>query len=110
MAGPDTMEFTEDNFESEVLQADGPVLVDFWAEWCGPCVRLAPTIDQVASEYKGRAKVGKLDTEAHPGIAAQYGISSIPTVMIFSGGEVKEKIVGLRGKSEYVSALDRAAG
>lgn len=109
MAGPNTLEFTDDNFDSQVLQSDVPVLVDFWAEWCGPCQRLGPTIDELANEYAGKVKVGKLNTDANLQTAARYGITSIPTVLIFDGGSVQEKIIGLRSKREYQEALDRVA-
>ena len=94
MAGANTLEFTEDNFEAEVLQSDKPVLVDFWAEWCGPCKLLAPTVDEVADNFAGKAKVGKLDTDANQKIAANYGISAIPTLILFEGGEEVERSVG----------------
>ena len=110
MAGPNTLQFTDDNFEAEVLQSDVPVLVDFWAEWCGPCQRLAPTIDELAAEYHGKAKVGKLDVDRGPHTAAQYGISNIPTVMVFNGGELVERIIGLRNKRDYTEVLNRVAG
>jgi thioredoxin 1 len=110
MAGPDTREFTAGNFEDEVLGAPEPVLVDFWAEWCMPCKALAPTIDELATEYVGRVKVGKVDTDANQSLAAQFGISAIPTVILFSGGEVKEKFVGLRSKKDFAMSLDALLG
>ena len=108
MAGPNTIEFTDDNFEVEVLQSDQPVLVDFWAEWCGPCKMLAPTIDELAEDFAGKAKVGKVETDNNKDIAMKYGISALPTVLIFKGGEVKETIVGLRGKADLAQALENA--
>lgn len=105
MAGANTLTFTEDNFEQEVLQSEGPVLVDFWAEWCAPCKALGPVIDQLAEDYQGRVKVGKLDTEANQNVAIKYGISSIPTVMLFHQGEIKEKLIGLRSKKDYAAVL-----
>ena len=107
MAGANTLSFTDDNFEAEVLQADQPVLVDFWAEWCGPCKMLAPTIDELADDYTGRVKVGKLDTDTNQKVAAKYGISSIPTVILFHNGEIKEQFVGLRSKADFTAVLDQ---
>jgi thioredoxin 1 len=105
MAGADTFTFTAQNFQSEVLQSDVPVLVDFWAEWCGPCRMLGPTIDQLATEMKGKAKVGKLDIDAAQELASSLGIQSIPTVMVFKGGKLVNKWVGIRPKSDYATAL-----
>lgn len=110
MAGPDTKEFTEDNFEDEVLSAPEPVLVDFWAEWCMPCKALGPTIDELATDYAGRVKVGKVNTDVHQSLSAQFGISAIPTVILFTGGEVKEKFVGLRSKKDFAMSLDALLG
>jgi thioredoxin 1 len=109
MAGPNTQTFEDDNFEQEVLQSDVPVLVDFWAEWCAPCKALAPVIDELADEYAGRVKVGKIDTDSNQQAAASYGISAIPTVILFQGGEIKEKFVGLRTKKDFQAALDQVA-
>jgi len=110
MAGADTLEFTDSNFEAEVLKADKPVLVDFWAEWCMPCRALGPTIDELASEYADRAKVGKVDTEANSQTATQYGVQAIPTILLFKGGEVVQKFVGLTPKKDLAAALDRLSG
>ena len=108
MAGPNTIEFTDENFATEVLESDQPVLVDFWAEWCGPCKMLAPTIDELAEDFAGKAKVGKVETDNNKDVAMKYGISALPTVLIFKGGEVKETIVGLRGKADLAQALENA--
>ncbi len=110
MAGANTLEFTDANFETEVLQSDTPVLVDFWAEWCGPCVQLAPTIEELADQYAGRAKVGKLDVQTNAKTAATYGISSIPSVLVFADGELKEKFFGRRAMADYEAVLDGLVG
>ena len=106
MAAESVVEFTDSNFENEVLQANQPVLVDFWAEWCQPCRMLAPTIDALAGEYTGKAKVGKLDTDSNRNVAMQFGIAAIPTVILFQNGEVKKKFVGLTSKEQFKTALD----
>ena len=106
MAGANTQIFTEANFQQEVLQAAEPVLVDFWAEWCMPCKALGPTIDELATEYAGKVKIGKVDTDANPSLATQFGISAIPTVMIFQGGEVRERFMGLRSKKDLQASLN----
>ena len=100
--------FTEDNFDAEVLQSSEPVLVDFWAPWCGPCRQLAPVIDQLATEYEGSVKVGKVDTDQNPNLAVKYGIQSIPTVMIFKNGEVVNQMLGNQPKANLQQALDAA--
>jgi thioredoxin 1 len=106
MAGANTLHFTDDNFESEVLGSQVPVLVDFWAEWCGPCQILGPTIDELASEYAGKAKVGKVDVDKAQQIAMRFGIQNIPTVVLFENGEPVERIVGARNKKDYKAILD----
>ncbi len=105
MASAHVMEFTDSNFDAEVLGADRPVLVDFWAEWCMPCKILAPTIDEVADAYTGTVKVGKVDTDANREISVKYGISAIPTVIIFNKGEIAKKFVGLTKKEDIEAAL-----
>ena len=102
-----TKEFTTDNFESEVIQSTQPVLVDFWAEWCGPCRQIAPAVDEVAAEYEGRAIVGKVNVDHHPDIASQYGIRSIPNLLVFSDGKVQQQIVGAVGKGELSEAINK---
>jgi len=109
MASENVVEFTETNFDEEVLQADVPVLVDFWAEWCMPCRMLAPTIDKLATDYAGKVKVGKLDTDAAREIAMKYRIESIPTVILFKNGQPAQKFVGLRPERDFRAALDTVA-
>jgi thioredoxin 1 len=99
-------EFTDQNFEQEVLKSDKPVLVDFWAEWCMPCRMLGPTIEKLANDYAGKVKVGKIDTDANRDVSMKYGISAIPTVILFRNGEVAQKFVGLRKETEFKEALD----
>ena len=106
MASKNVVEFTDSNFESEVLQSDKPVLVDFWAEWCMPCRMLAPTIDKIAESYSEKVKVGKLDTDSNREIAIKYQISAIPTVILFKGGQVAQKFVGLKQEREFKEAID----
>ena len=108
MAGADTLTITSANFKSEVLDSAVPVLVDFWAEWCGPCRMLGPTIDQVATEVKGKAKVGKLDIDSAQEVAVQLGIQSIPTVILFKNGQALNRWVGIRPKGDYVNAIHGA--
>jgi thioredoxin 1 len=109
MASDKVKQFTDANFEQEVLKASVPVLVDFWAEWCMPCRMLAPTIDQLADEFDGKVKVGKLDTDSNRNVSVQFGISAIPTVILFKNGQVQRKFVGLQSKGEFVAALEQAA-
>jgi thioredoxin 1 len=109
MASQTVLELTDQNFETEVLKSDHPVLVDFWAEWCMPCRMLAPTIDQLADEYQGRVKVGKVDTDSNRDVTLKYAINAIPTVIVFKGGEVIKKFVGMTNKAQLAAALDDAA-
>jgi thioredoxin 1 len=99
-------EFDDKNFDSEVLQASGPVLVDFWAPWCGPCRQIAPVIEQLAGENAGAIKIGKLNVDNAPNSAQSYGVSSIPTLMIFKDGEVVERFVGVQPKSRLQEAIN----
>jgi thioredoxin 1 len=108
MAGNNVIQITDANFEEEVTKSATPVLVDFWAEWCQPCRRLAPTIEKLATDYAGKVKVGKLDTDANHATASKFGISAIPTVIVFKGGQVAQKFVGLRGEKDFREALDAA--
>lgn len=98
-------EFTDANFETEVLKSDLPVLVDFWAEWCGPCKMIAPTIEQLAGEYEGKLKVGKIDVDVHQQMAMKYNVRGIPTLLIFKGGKPVEQIVGALPKPAIVQKL-----
>src|SRR5580698_8045003 len=100
MASENVKEFTDANFEAEVLKSGEPVLVDFWAEWCMPCRMLAPTIEKLAKDYSGKVKVGKVDTDSNRDISVKYGISAIPTVILFKNGHVHQKFVGLKPERE----------
>ena len=103
-------EFTDTNFRDEVLQSTTPVLVDFWAPWCGPCRMIAPVVEELAGENAGSVKIGKINIDNSPGAAQNYGVSSIPTLMIFKGGEVIERFVGVQPKRRLQEALDAAKG
>jgi thioredoxin 1 len=102
------LEFTDDNFQEEVLNSNQPVLVDFWAEWCAPCRALGPVIDELSGEYEGKVKIGKMDIDTNRDAAIKYGIQSIPSIIIFKDGEVLNKFVGISPKDELVSAIDAA--
>ena len=106
MASEHVKEFTDANFDQEVLKSEQPVLVDFWAEWCMPCRMLAPTIDKIAESYVGKVKVGKLDTDSNREVAMKYQISAIPTVILFKDGQVAQKFVGLKQEKEFQEAID----
>jgi thioredoxin len=97
---------TADNFEDEVIKCEIPVMVDFWAEWCGPCKALAPTVDVIADEYAGKVKVCKLDVQTEAAVASKYAVSSIPTLLIFKAGEVADRVVGLKPKQDITSRID----
>jgi thioredoxin 1 len=100
---------TESNFADEVLNSTVPVLVDFWAEWCGPCKMIAPILEEISTEYAGRVKVGKVNIDEQQSLATQHGIRAIPTLLIFKSGQVAEQIVGLRSKRDLKANLDRLA-
>ena len=102
-----TLEFTDANFKAEVLESEAPVLVDFWAEWCGPCHMLTSTMDELAESYDGSVKVGKVDIDSNPKTASIYGVMSIPTVLIFKGGEVVGSLVGVQPKRAYEEPLNK---
>jgi thioredoxin 1 len=106
MAGANTLRFTDDSFDDTVINSDMPVLVDFWAEWCGPCRMMEPTIDGIAADYSGKAKVGKVNVDENGGTAMRYGIRGIPTLLLFKGGKIVEQRVGAVGKSEVQKMLD----
>ncbi|MFA5134797.1 MAG: thioredoxin [Patescibacteria group bacterium] len=104
------VELTDSNFEQEVLKASGPVLVDFWAEWCGPCRMQGPIVGELAKDFEGKAKVGKLEVDQNPQTAQRYGVMSIPTLAIFKGGEVAWQGVGLQQKKQLEEELKKAVG
>ena len=100
------IEFTDQNFETEVLQSDKPVIIDFWAAWCAPCRMIAPIIEELAQNYDGRAKVGKLDVDVNQQTAIKYGVRSLPTVLIIKNGEVVDTIIGALPKTAFVDKLE----
>ncbi|HUY88507.1 MAG TPA: thioredoxin [Pirellulales bacterium] len=110
MMSVNVSEFTDANFQSEVLESAEPVLVDFWAPWCGPCRMIAPMIEELAGEYAGSVKIGKLNIDDSPNAAGSFGVSSIPTLMIFKGGDVVDRFVGVQPKNRLQKALDAAKG
>ena len=108
MASDELMTITDDNFQTEVLASKEPVLVDFWAAWCGPCKAIGPAVEELAREYKGKIKVGKMDIDAQQGVPQKYGIMSIPTLILFKNGQVEDQIVGAVPKSKIDQMLKRA--
>ena len=102
------MTFDSNNFDTEVVSSDVPVLVDFWAPWCGPCKMIGPIVEELAGEYDGKAKVGKVNVDDNQELAGKFGIRGIPTVMLFKGGEVVGSFVGLRPKEDLAKAIDEA--
>ena len=107
MAAENVQTFTDGNFDQSVLQSGQPVLVDFWAEWCGPCKRLGPTIDQLASEYAGKVTIGKLNVDDNPNTAIKFQIRGIPAVLLFKGGQIVESVIGLAPKDDFKKAIDK---
>jgi thioredoxin 1 len=107
MASNAIFEVTDANFDQEVLRSESPVLIDFWATWCGPCRALAPVVDEIASSYQGRVKVAKMDVDKNMATPQRYGVRGIPTLLLFKGGQVREQIVGFVPKEQIAQALDK---
>ena len=104
------LELTDDNFQSEVVESGEPVLVDFWAPWCGPCRQIAPLVEELAGTYTGSVKFGKVNIDENPGAARKYGILTIPSLLLFKGGEVVDTLVGLQSKDRLTQAIEKAKG
>ena len=102
--------FTDNNFDETVLKSGAPVLVDFWAEWCGPCKRLGPTVDALATEYAGKVTVGKLNVDENPTVSFKYNVRGIPTLLLFKGGQIVESVVGLVSKEDLKAIFDKHVG
>ena len=107
MAASNILNLTQENFAAEVLKSTTPVLVDFWAEWCGPCKMIAPVLDELATEYEGRVRIGKVNIDEQQQLAAEYGVRAIPTLLLFHKGQVADQMVGLRSKRDLKAGLDR---
>lgn len=107
MAGKNVLELNSSNWQTEVIESNVPVLVDFWAVWCGPCRMIAPYIDQIANDYAGKIKVGKVNVDDNQELAGQFGVNSIPQVFIFKGGQIKERVPGAQSKAAFQAAVDR---
>ena len=106
MAGANTLDFTDATFDKDVLNSDVPVLVDFWAEWCGPCRMMTPTVDAIANDYAGKVKVGKVNVDENGGTAMRYNVRGIPTLLLFKGGQIVEQKVGAVGKTEVQKMIE----
>ena len=109
MASPLIVTLTQDNFDAEALKSSTPVLVDFWAEWCGPCKMIAPVLDELATEFQGKVKIGKVNIDEQQQLASQYGIRAIPTLLVINKGQVTEQMVGAKSKRDLKASLDKAA-
>ena len=109
MAALNIVNLTQDNFSKEVLESSTPILVDFWAEWCGPCKMIAPVLDELADEYDGRVRIGKVNIDNEQGLAQEYGVRAIPTLLLFQNGQVAEQIVGLKSKRDLKNSFDKVA-
>ena len=107
MAAPNIVTVTNDNFDQEVLKSSQPVLVDFWAEWCGPCKMIAPLLNELATEYDGKAKIAKVNVDDSQNLAAQFNINSIPTLLFFKNGQVVDQVVGVKSKKDLKTKLDQ---
>ena len=109
MAAANITTLTQANFPDEVIKSPVPVLVDFWADWCGPCKMIAPVLDELANEFGSRVKIGKVNIDEHQSLAVEFGIRAIPTLLVFKNGQVAEQIVGMRSKKDLKASLDRVA-
>ena len=110
MASANILELTTTNFDDETRKADAPILVDFWAEWCGPCRMVAPILEQIATDYQGKARVGKVNVDEHSSLAARYGVQSIPTLLLFKQGKVVEQYIGATSKDTLSKLIDKHLG
>ena len=110
MASANIVTLSQANFDAEVLKSKVPVLVDFWAEWCGPCKMIAPVLDELADDFAGKAKIGKVNIDHEQGLAGEYGIRAIPTLLVFKDGAVAEQLVGAKGKKDLANSLNKAIG